>query len=85
MPKSPSRGQHPLPLPFLLGLACLLLLLGLEVLVGEVGSGTADEHDCVDTNAEAGGIARRCGRDGTGLRGLGGWVSGLQKQLIVSR
>lgn len=85
MPKSPSRGQHPLQLTFLLSLACLLLLLGLEVLVGEVGSGTADEHDSVDANAEAGSIARRRGRDGTGLRGLGGRVSGLQKQLTVSR
>ncbi|KAL2273860.1 hypothetical protein FJTKL_04041 [Diaporthe vaccinii] len=80
---APSQRQHPLHLVFLLSrLACLLLLLGLEVLVGEVGSGTTDEHDSVHTDAEAGGIARRRRRDGTGLGSLGGRVSGLQKQLI---
>ena len=69
----------PLQLAFLLGLACLLGLLGLEVLIGEVGSGTTDEHDGVHTDAEAGSIARRRRRDGTGLGGLGGRVSGLRE------
>lgn len=68
-----------------LSLTLLLLLLGLEVLVGEVGSGTTDENDSIHTDAEAGGIARRRSLDGTGLGGLGGWVSGLKKQLMVSR
>lgn len=67
----------PLQLASPLSLACLLLLLGLEVLVGEVGSGTTDEHDGVHADAEAGGIARRRRSDGTGLGGLGGRVSGL--------
>lgn len=89
----PLRAQKPLAPPapvhfvFLLGLALLLLLLllGLEVLVGEVGRGATNEHESVHADAEAGGIARRRRRDGTGLGGLGGRVSGLQKQLIVSR
>lgn len=59
-------------------LALLLGLLGLEVLVGEVGGGTTDEDDSVDTDTEAGGIARRRRRDRTGLGGLRGWVAGLQ-------
>lgn len=47
---------------------CLLLLLSLEVLVGEVGCGTTDEHNGVHTDTEAGGIARRCrGGNGAGL------------------
>lgn len=83
--QEPLTPPAPLWLVFLLGLACLLLLLGLEVLVGKVGSGTTDEHDGVDTDAEAGGIARRRRRDRTGLGGLRGRVSGLQEQLIVSR
>lgn len=83
--QEPLAPPAPFQLKFSLSLACLLLLLGLEVLVGEVGSGTADEHDSVDTDAEAGGIARRGSLDGTGLGSLGGWVAGLQKQLIVSR
>lgn len=83
--QEPLAPPAPLQLKSFLSLTCLLLLLGLEVLVGEVGSGTADEHESVDTDAEAGGIARRSSLDGTWLGGLGGRVSGLQKQLIVSR
>lgn len=56
----------------------LLLLLSLEILVGEVGGGTTDEHDGVHADAEARGIARRCGGgDGAGLGCLGGRVAGL--------
>lgn len=90
-PAATLRAQEALAPPapfqfaFLLSLALLLLLLGLEVLVCEVGSGTTDEHEGVHTDAEASGVARRRRRDSTGLGGLGGRVSGLQKQLIVSR
>lgn len=53
-------------------------LLGLEILVGKVGGRAADEHDSVDTDAQAGGVAGRCGGgDGAGLGSLGGWVAGL--------
>lgn len=55
----------------------LLLLLSLEVLVAEVGCGTADEHEGVEAEAEAGGIAGVCGGDCAGLGCLGGWVAGL--------
>lgn len=60
-----------------LSLALLLLLLSLEVLPGEVGRGTADQHEGVDADAQAGGIARVCGSDGAGLGCIGLWVAGL--------
>lgn len=83
-PAAALRAQEPFapPAPLQLAsflLALLLCLLGLEVLVGEVGSGTTDEHDGVHTDAESGGVARRRRSDGTGLGGLGGWVTGLQE------
>lgn len=56
----------------------LLLLLGLEILIGEVGGGTTNEHDGVHTDAEASGITGRCcGGDSAGLGCLRGWVAGL--------
>lgn len=59
-------------------LSILLCLLSLEVIVGEVGRGTTDEDDGVDTDAQARGITGRGGRrDGTGLGGLGGRIAGL--------
>lgn len=55
----------------------LLLLLGLHVVVGTVGEGTADEDDGVQTDAAARGRRGRRGRGGGG-GDLGGGVTGLK-------
>lgn len=67
-----------------LSLALLLLLLSLEVLVAEVGRSTTDNNEGVDTEAEAGGVARVRGGDGTGLGCLGGWVAGLSHVISLA-
>lgn len=63
----------------------LLLLLGLEVLVTEVGSETTDQDDTVQTDTEAGGVV--VGGGGGGGRGLslGGRVAGLTSRLVRCR
>lgn len=59
-------------------LCVLSLLLGLEVVVAEVSGSTAEEHESVDADAEAGGVAgRRGGVDGAVVGCLGGRVAGL--------
>lgn len=55
----------------------LLLLLGLEVLVTEVGSETTNKDDTVQTNTEAGRVVAVGGRGrGSGVS-LGSRVAGL--------
>jgi hypothetical protein len=57
----------------------LVLLLGLEVVVGTVGDGTTDEDDGVEADTEAAGSGGRGGGRGAGGGlGLGGGVAGLE-------
>lgn len=64
-----------------LSILSLLVLLGLEVLVGAKGSQTADEDDSVGDRAEAGRV--RVGRGGQrGLGGRGARVAGLQGESV---
>lgn len=65
---------------------CLLgLLLGLKVVVAEVSDSTAEKHESVDADAQAGGVAGRCGGvDGANLGFLGGWVAGLFAETTTS-
>jgi len=53
-------------------------LLLLEVVVGEVGNQTSDEHNGIETDANAGGRVVGSRGNGTGLGGLGLGVAGLQ-------
>lgn len=63
----------------------LLLLLGLEVLVTEVGSETTDQDDTVQTDTEAGRVVvGRGSRGGSGVS-LGGRVAGLVYRLVRRR
>lgn len=71
--KQKERGLSPI--------LSLLVLLGLEVLVGAKGSQTADEDDGVGDRAEAGRV--RVGRGGQrGLGGRGARVAGLQGESV---
>lgn len=54
------------------------LLLGLHVLVGTVGEGTADKNDGVEADTEAGLVSLVLGVGGVGGR-VGGRVAGLLK------
>jgi hypothetical protein len=63
-----------------------LLLIALEVLVGEEGEGAADEDKGVDADAETGCFAAGFGSGGGGCcGGFWCWVAGLKTRSLAER
>ena len=82
--RRPKRGRR-VQIWFAASNLRLLLLLGLEVLIPEVGSETTDQDDTVQTDTEAGGVVvGGRSRGGSGVS-LGGRVAGLVYRLVRRR